>query len=123
MNTNIGGPYRGSIVRWEPNPDDLVDALRYAVSTTLGSVVGPAVEEEKAPENAQTARVIVELDERRGHATVALVPFWDPDLLRDYSCCGLDVEYEWCLDSNQKIVRNNVIRMALADMLQTPRRR
>jgi len=70
-----------------------------------------------APENAQLARVIVELDGRRGYATMAMVPFWTPEWLDRYML-AMDAEVEWCAIFTEKLAFQNVVRLAIVDMLQ-----
>ena len=72
---------------------------------------------ERAPKGAKVARIIIELDGRRGYAQTAVVPLWDESFRDMPVCFGVPVDVEWCQIFASKIAIHNVVRIAIADMI------
>lgn len=76
-----------------------------------------------AHKDARTARLIIELEGRRGQATVAMIPVDHPSMHEAHTWFGMDGELEWCQIFGSKIAFNNTVRIAIADMLTRGRKR
>ena len=71
-----------------------------------------------APEGAKPLRLIVELAGRRAEEVVAVVPLWEepePDLA--VHGAQLERSMQWCIDTTTLIVGQNLVRFALARLL------
>lgn len=70
-------------------------------------------------EGKKLVRIIIELDGRRGYATAAVIPLWGQVI----PFCDFDFISEWCGSTAEHIVDLNLVRLALADMLEKGRRK